>query len=142
MVLFFDEIDAMSGQSLFSVLSQFRDGFQYRSHAFPSSAALCGLRDVRDYRVAAGRDPERIGSSSPFNVSVKSIRLGGFTAAQVAELYGQHTAETGQEFAAEAVDRAFEYSQGQPWLVNYIAQEIHPGDGGAAIGADHGHPCG
>jgi hypothetical protein len=124
LVLFFDEVDALRGQSLFSVLAQLRDGFRGRPFAFPASVALCGLRDVRDYRVAAGRDPERIGSSSPFNISVKSIRVGDFTADQVAELYWQHTAETGQEFTPEAVALAFEYSQGKPWLVNAIASEI------------------
>jgi hypothetical protein len=124
LALFFDEVDALRGQSLFSVLAQLRDGFRGRPFAFPASVALCGLRDVRDYRVAAGRDPERIGSSSPFNVSVKSILVRDFTAGQVAELYGQHTAETGQKFTPEAVAVAFEYSQGQPWLVNAIAAEI------------------
>jgi hypothetical protein len=130
-VLFFDEVDALRGQSLYSVLAQLRDGFRGRPFAFPASVALCGLRDVRDYRVAVGRDPETIGSSSPFNVSVMSIRIPDFTADQVAELYWQHTAETGQEFTPEAVALAFEYSQGQPWLVNAIAREITRADSGA-----------
>lgn len=87
--------------------------------------ALCGLRDVRDYRVAAGQSPEPSGrSSSPFNIIDKSFRMHDFTQAKVAELYAQHTAETGQEFTAEAVDRAFDFTQGQPWLVNAIAREI------------------
>jgi hypothetical protein len=124
LALFFDEIDALTGSSLLSVLAQLRDGFRSRPRAFPASVALCGLRDVRDYRLAAGRDPERIGSSSPFNVSVKSIRMGDFTRSQVGELYAQHTGDTGQEFTGEAVDLAFGYSQGQPWLVNAIANEI------------------
>lgn len=122
--LFLDEVDGLRGQSLFSLLAQLRNGFQTRPHAFPASVALIGLRDVRDYRVAEGRDPERIGTSSPFNISVKSLRIADFTAEQVAELYGQHSAQTGQEFIPEAVERAFQYSQGQPWLVNAIAAEI------------------
>jgi hypothetical protein len=85
---------------------------------------LCGLRDVRDYRAASGGNTDRMGTASPFNVSVKSLRIGDFTAPQAAELYGQHTAETGQEFTPEAVELAFEYSQGQPWLVNAIAREV------------------
>jgi hypothetical protein len=55
---------------------------------------------------------------------VKSFRIGDFTPGQVAELYGQHTAETGQEFTPEAVRRAYGYTQGQPWLVNALAREI------------------
>jgi hypothetical protein len=125
LVLFFDEIDALVGKSLLNVLSQLRDGYTARDESpFLSSAVLCGLRDVRDYRIAEGRDPERMGSNSPFNVMVESLRIGDFTREQVAELYRQHTADTGQEFTPEALDLAFEYTVGQPWLVNAIAYEI------------------
>jgi hypothetical protein len=124
LVLFFDEIDSLTGPPLLSVLSQLRDGFRSRPRDFPASVALCGLRDIRDYRIAVGQDPERRSTSSPFNIAVKSLRMGDFTRPQVAELYGQRTAETGQEFTPEAVDRAFAYSAGQPWLVNSLAREI------------------
>lgn len=124
LVLLFDEVDSLDGQSLRSVLHQLRDGHTYRAHAFPASVAVCGTRDVRDYKAASGGDPSRLGSASPFNVAVESFRLGDFTLADVAQLYAQHTAETGQEFEAEAVEQAFDYSQGQPWLVNALASEI------------------
>jgi hypothetical protein len=124
LVLLFDEIDALRGESLRSVLSQLRAGFQYRGRGFPWAIALCGLRDVRDYRMAAGADPDRIGSSSPFNVKTESLRLGAFDRAEIAALYTQHTAETGQAFTDEAVDRALELTGGQPWLVNALAREI------------------
>jgi hypothetical protein len=123
-VLFFDEIDALRGNSLISVLRQLRDGFRSRPDSFPASVVLCGLRDVRDYRAASGGDPERLGTASPFNVSVESFLIKDFTREQVTTLYGQHTAETGQEFTSAAVERAFEYTRGQPWLVNSIAREI------------------
>jgi hypothetical protein len=97
-VLFFDEIDALRGESLNSVLAQLRDGFGSRPRLFPASVVLCGLRDVRDYRAAAGADPSRMGTSSPFNVKVASLRIADFTPAQVAELYAQHTSDTGQQF--------------------------------------------
>jgi hypothetical protein len=42
----------------------------------------------------------------------------------VATLYGQHTAETGQEFSEEALVLAFELTQGQPWLVNALAYDV------------------
>ncbi|HZB30079.1 MAG TPA: hypothetical protein VE465_07920 [Streptosporangiaceae bacterium] len=124
LVVFFDEIDALRGQSLINVLSQLRDGFRNRPASFPASVVLCGLRDVRDYKAAAGGDPSRLGTSSPFNIKVASLRIGDFTFDQVAELYGQHTAATGQEFTPEATRRAFDYTQGQPWLVNALAREI------------------
>lgn len=124
LVLFFDEIDSLTGPPLLSVLSQLRDGFRFRSRGFPAAVALCGLRDIRDYRVASGRDPERVSTSSPFNIKVESLRMDNFTRPQVGALYWQRTEETGQAFTEEAVDRAFTYSQGQPWLVNALAREI------------------
>lgn len=124
LVLFFDEIDALSGQSLQAVLRQLRAGHEDRPRNFPASVALCGMRNIRDYKAASGGGPVRVGSASPFNVLVKSLRMGNFTADEVAELYGQHAAETGQAFTDEAVARAVELSGGQPWLVNALAREI------------------
>ncbi len=124
LVLFFDEIDALRGNSLISVLTQLRAGHNARPNPFPASVVLCGLRDVRDYKAAAGGNPDRLGTSSPFNIMVKSLRMSDFTRDQVAELYAQHTEDTGQKFTPEAVDRAFDYTQGQPYLVNAIAYDI------------------
>ncbi|WP_322753410.1 ATP-binding protein [Frankia sp. Cas3] len=125
LVLFFDEIDALRGQSLVNVLRQLRAGFPERENRdFPWSVALCGLRDVRDYKAASGGDPSRLGTSSPFNIKLESLRLGDFTAEEVAELYGQHTADTGQRFAPGAVEYAYELTGGQPWLVNALAREV------------------
>lgn len=124
LVLFFDEIDALRGESLRSVLRQLRAGYADRPHAFPWSVVLCGLRDVRDYRVASGADPDRLGTSSPFNIKMESLSLREFTREEVAALYAQHTTETGQEFLPEALDRAFEVTRGQPWLVNALAGQL------------------
>jgi hypothetical protein len=125
LVLFFDEFDALRGDSLVSVLRQLRDRYMRRltRHA-PWSVALCGLRDVRDYKAASGGDPERLGTSSPFNIKVESMRLGNFDERAVRVLYAQHTAETGQPFTEDAVARAFALTAGQPWLVNALAREI------------------
>ncbi|GGP05324.1 hypothetical protein GCM10012278_24400 [Nonomuraea glycinis] len=125
-VLFFDEIDALQGDSLVSFLCQLRDGHNARpdGHPFPTSVILCGLRDVRDYKIAVGADPGRCNPTSPFNIVSESLRLGDFTTDEIAELYDQHTQATGQEFTKDAVDRAFELTQGQPWLVNALAYEI------------------
>jgi hypothetical protein len=124
LVLVFDEIDALLGNSLISVLSQLRAGFPDRPTGFPWSVALCGMRDVRDYKSASGGGPVRMGSSSPFNIKEESLRLGNFTEAELHALYAQHTAETGQPFTEEALARAFELTQGQPWLVNALAREV------------------
>lgn len=123
LVIFIDEIDSLQNELLISVLRQLRDGYPNRPDGFPHGLALIGLRDVRDYKVAAGGS-DRLNTASPFNIKVKSLTLRNFTALEVAQLYAQHTADTGQIFTAAAVDRAFELTQGQPWLVNALAKEI------------------
>ncbi|BAU13012.1 unknown protein [Leptolyngbya sp. NIES-3755] len=120
-VLFIDEIDALRDETLVSVLRQLRDGFPTRPKAFPHSVGLIGLRDVRDYKVASGGSG-RLNTASPFNVKVQSLTLRDFTAEEVAELYAQHTTETGQEFMEDAIALAFDLTQGQPWLVNALAK--------------------
>lgn len=124
LVLFLDEIDALHGQSLITVLRQLRAGYPDRPKDFPASIVLCGLRDVRDYKAASGGDPSRLGTSSPFNVKVTSMRLGNWNADEIGTLYAQHTTDTGQIFEQEAIARAYEVTGGQPWLVNALAREI------------------
>ncbi|MBI2389017.1 MAG: ATP-binding protein [Deltaproteobacteria bacterium] len=123
LVVFIDEIDALYGEALLSLLRQLRDGYSTRPRSFPWSLALVGLRDVRDYKVAAAGEG-RLVTSSPFNIKVESLTLRDFTRDEVAELYGQHTADTGQAFETAAVDRAFELTRGQPWLVNAMARQL------------------
>ena len=51
LVLLIDEIDALVGDTLISVLRQLRAGYVNRPAAFPQSVVLCGVRDVRDYPI-------------------------------------------------------------------------------------------
>lgn len=122
LVLFLDEIDALQDSALLSVLRQLRSGYARRPGAFPSSLALIGLRDVRDYKVETG-EGGRLQTASPFNIKVESLTLRDFTPVEVAALYAQHTADTGQVFTPPALARAFELTQGQPWLVNALARQ-------------------
>ncbi|MTJ28399.1 ATP-binding protein [Aphanizomenon sp. UHCC 0183] len=122
-VLFIDEIDSLQDETLISVLRQLRDGFPKRPENFPSSVGLIGLRDVRDYKVASGGS-DRLNTSSPFNIKVASITMRNFNIEEVGELYQQHTAATGQIFTPEAIETAFDLTQGQPWLVNALAKEV------------------
>ncbi|KYF78420.1 CyrO [Sorangium cellulosum] len=123
LVVFLDEIDALRDVTLISVLRQLRSGYPGRPHGFPHALALIGLRDVRDYKVDSGGG-DRLGTLSPFNIKVESLTLRNFTRDEVAALVAQHTAETGQGFQSSAVDRAFELTQGQPWLVNTLARQL------------------
>jgi len=121
-ILFVDEIDALIGDTLISVLRQLRSGYDKRPEAFPQSVILCGVRDVRDYRIHTGKG-EIITGGSAFNIKAESLRLGNFTAEQIAELYKQHADETGQTFTPDAIDLAWRLTRGQPWLVNALAYE-------------------
>ncbi len=120
-VLFLDEIDALVDDTLLAILDQLHSGYPSRPEHFPHALALIGLRDVRDYRIVRRDGLRRVGSSSPFNIKTASLRLKNFTAEETAELYEQHTAETGQPFSDEAKALAAELAGGQPWLVNCLA---------------------
>lgn len=124
LVVFIDEIDTLEDEALLSILHQLRDGYILRPQSFPQSVALIGMRDVREYRARIRPERESLGGSSPFNVKAESLMLENFSRAQVRELYLQHTEETGQTWSEEAVERAYDLTQGQPWLVNALARQI------------------
>ncbi len=123
LVLLIDEIDALVGDTLLAVLRQLRAGYPERPRLFPQSVVLCGVRDVRDYRIRSGSENAIVAGGSAFNIRAESLRLGDFSLADVDSLLGQYTAETGQPFTAEARDAIWELTQGQPWLVNALADE-------------------
>ena len=122
-VLLLDEADALVGDTLISMLRQLRAGYTQRPKAFPQTVILCGVRDLRDYRIHARSEASPITGGSAFNIKAKSLRLGDFTAAEVATLLQEHTLETGQVFTPQALDLVFSLTQGQPWLVNALAYE-------------------
>ena len=124
LVLLIDEIDSLVGDTLLSVLRQLRAGYDLRPEGFPQSVILCGVRDVRDYRIHSTAEKAVITGGSAFNVKAKSLRLGDFSPCEVRSLLAQHTEETGQGFSPEALETIWAQSQGQPWLVNALAYEV------------------
>jgi len=122
-VLFIDEIDALVGDSLVSVLRQLRAGYPDRPAAFPQSVVLCGVRDVRDYRIVLSNQDIVTGGSA-FNIKAESLRLGNFSKEDIHELYMQHTRETGQQWDEACFPMVWEATEGQPWLVNALAREV------------------
>ena len=123
LVLLIDEIDALVGDSLLSVLRQLRAGYDLRPEGFPQSVVLCGVRDVRDYRIHSSSANAIIAGGSAFNIKARSLRLGDFSRDEVLALIGQHTEETGQVFTPDAQETIWTQTQGQPWLVNALADE-------------------
>ena len=123
LVLLLDEVDALVGDTLISLLRQLRAGYPKRPHHFPHTVVLCGVRDLRDYRIHSSAEHAVITGGSAFNIKAESLRLGDFSQAEVVTLLGEHTAETGQAFTPQALERVWELTQGQPWLVNALAYE-------------------
>ena len=122
LVLLLDEIDSLIGDSLIAVLRQLRAGYDRRPRSFPQSVVLCGVRDVRDYRIRSSAENAVIAGGSAFNVRAESLRLGDFTEVEVRGLLAQHTVETGQVFTAQAVETVWSGTRGQPWLVNALCR--------------------
>ncbi len=123
-VLIIDEFDAVQEEALTNLLSLLRAMYLARyDPLYPAlhSVILVGVRDV----------PSLLhGTQSPFNIA-DSFVVPYFTAAEVADLLGQHTVETGQPFAADVVAAITRETEGQLFLVNRLGQllttEIVPG---------------
>ncbi|SEA00706.1 AAA-like domain-containing protein [Thiothrix caldifontis] len=123
-VLMIDEVDALVGDTLISLLRQLREGYIGRPDVpFPQSVILCGVRDVRDYRITQGNQ-EVITGGSAFNIKSASLRMGSFTLTEVQTLYAQHTQATGQVFDAAIFPALWEDTCGQPWLVNALGHAM------------------
>ena len=135
LVLLFDEIDTLVGDTLIAVLRQLRAGYDLRPESFPQSVILCGVRDVRAYRIHASSQKDIVTGGSAFNIKAESLRMGDFSEDEMRALLAQHTGETGQTFAPDALECLWTRTRGQPWLVNALAYEVcfrnEPGHDGA-----------
>jgi hypothetical protein len=123
LVLMLDEVDALVGDTLISLLRQLRAGYPKRPKQFPQSVILCGVRDLRDYRIQSSSERAAITGGSAFHIKAKSLHLGDFDQKETVALLLEHTAETGQVFTPEALDLIWQLTNGQPWLVNALAYE-------------------
>jgi hypothetical protein len=125
LVVLFDEADCLSEGTLISFLRQLRSGYNDRNSVpFVHSVALVGMRNIRDYKARVRPDSESLGSASPFNIVTKTYTLQNFTKEEITLLYQQHTDESGQLFKEDAIELVYEQTQGQPWLVNAIANQV------------------
>ena len=112
LVVLIDEIDTLVGDSLISVLRQLRAGYDLRPGSFPQSVVLCGVRDVRDYRIRSGSGYTAVAGGSAFNIKAASLRIGDFTRTEVRALLA----------AAHRGDRS----------------GVHPGGSGQGVETDSG----
>ncbi|MEM9213612.1 MAG: ATP-binding protein [Cyanobacteria bacterium P01_F01_bin.150] len=133
LVLFIDDVDTLRGRSLLFLLRQLASGLNQRPQPFPQSIALMALQDLNYWSgdELDVKNPDKNLAGDLFlptpggvfhGMRTATLELQFFSLEEVANVYQKHTNATGQLFTLEAVDRAFEVTQGQPWLVNAIAQ--------------------
>jgi hypothetical protein len=122
-VLMLDEVDALVGDTLVSLLRQIRAGYAQRPAAFPQTVILCGVRDIQDYRIHTSHQ-EIITGGSAFNIKAESLRLGNFSRDETEALWRQHQEDTGQHIDSAIWPELWEDTQGQPWLVNALGLEV------------------
>jgi hypothetical protein len=122
-VLLIDEVDSLVGDTLIALLRQLRSGYPMRPDMFPQSIILCGVRDVRDYRIHSDKEKTIITGGSAFNIK-ESLRLENFSNEEIKNLFEQHTKETGQPFAEDIFPLVWDLTEGQPWLVNALGDEV------------------
>lgn len=124
-MILFDEVDCLENGTLIGFLRQLRNGYVNRNRIpFVHSIALVGMRNIRDYKSDIRDDRETLGSYSPFNIVKASKTLRNFTLGEITQLYAQHTEITEQAFSPDVIQKVYDKTQGQPWLVNAIACEI------------------
>ena len=124
LVLLLDEVDALAGRTIFSLLRQIAAGGALRPDPFPESVVLCGVRDPREWR--AHREPRAEGiepEEDLLPLEANSLRLGNFRPEETNRLLAQHTEATGQQFEPDAAMAVWEQTDGQPWFVNALAEQ-------------------
>lgn len=118
-LLIIDEFDAVSTKIIKPILAQLRSVYLERQQGEEldgdlHSVILVGVRNL----------PSLLeGTQSPFNIA-DQFTVPYFSPDEVTDLLLQHTAETGQTFAPEVITTIINQSEGQPFLVNRLAQML------------------
>ena len=113
-VVFIDEFDGIPPTVVSDFLYALRRIYISRTvPRCPHSLGIIGVKSI------AQLNYDR--SVSPFNIH-DDFALSNFTLAQVPELLGQYTDETGQTFGPEVIESIHRQTGGQPFLVNRFAQ--------------------
>ncbi|MDR1923740.1 MAG: hypothetical protein LBQ66_05130, partial [Planctomycetaceae bacterium] len=92
LVILFDEVDCIEGEVMLSFLRQLRGGFAKRGiGSFPTSIALVGMYDLKDYLVTT-KDGKPLNTGSPFNIKEDSVSIANFSKEDIIRLFAQRTA--------------------------------------------------
>lgn len=114
-VLLIDEFDGIPKTVVSDFLYALRQIYLSDEMQCPHSVGIVGVKSITQL------DYDR--SISPFNIQ-DEFRLPNFMVEQVQELFGQYTAEVGQDFALEVIEALHKQTAGQPFLVNRCAQVL------------------
>ena len=112
-IIFIDEFDGIPLCELEPFLCTLRELYQRYKEIKQKTLYSVGLVGIRNITKLI------VGGVSPFNIADKVV-LPSFSLKNVEELYSQYSEETNQPFTKEAVQKVYEETQGQPWLVNRI----------------------
>ena len=114
-LLIIDEFDAIRSDIIEPMLSLFRGMYLKKNEAKSSSVHSIILVGVRNLPSLLG------GTQSPFNIA-EQFAVPYFSTAEVAELFAEYVAETGQPIAPEVIAGIVNETEGQPFLVNRLGQ--------------------
>ncbi|MBU1599766.1 AAA-like domain-containing protein [bacterium] len=112
-VIFIDEFDGIPIAEIENFLTTLRSLYQkFRgvSEKALYSVGLVGIRNIAKLI---------LGGVSPFNIADK-VKLPPFSLENIRDLYQEYTEETNQPFTEEAVQKIYQETAGQPWLVNWL----------------------
>ena len=114
LVLIIDEFDGIPHLALSDFLYTLRQIYHTPAESrCPYSVGIVGVKSI------AQLNYDR--SISPFNIQ-DEFTLPNFTLEQVEELLSQYTTEVGQPFAPDVIEKLYQQTAGQPFLVNRFAQ--------------------
>src|SRR5262249_25656968 len=112
LILLIDEFDKLPPAVLHRMVGMFRDVYLTRQTAVLHALALVGVRAVMGVENESG---------SPFNIQ-QSLQVPNLTRDEVAEMFAQYEAESGQRVLPEVVAKVFETTRGQPGLVSWFGE--------------------
>lgn len=111
-ILLMDEVDSLPSEVIHRLVGTLRKIYLARDSHLLHGLALVGVRAVLGVESKRG---------SPFNVQ-RSLQVPNLTEAEVAELFAQYAAESGQPVLPEVVAKVFEMTRGQPGLASWFGE--------------------
>ncbi len=112
-VILIDEFDGIPASELGDFLATLRELYLKYKKVKQKALYSIGLIGIRNITKLV------VGGVSPFNIA-DHVDLPPFSLKNVTDLYAQYTAETNQPFNEQAVQKIYEETAGQPWLVNRL----------------------